>query len=147
MITGIHEKFDNRTIVILSTTTTNLPTLLPWISSILTLFPYRPLCITNDTRFASGSTSGNSVQSGKYSKLFTPTRDTNTTSNDSFDPSTIMSTQTPRGNVWSNTFDCQACAVTMNTDPTRTHRQLYHQTTNGPSHFEIRPFALQDDQF
>jgi hypothetical protein len=149
MITSIHEKFDNRTVII-STTTTSLPTLQPWISSILTPFPYHPLCTTNETRSALGSTGGTLVQSGKYSKLFAPTRDTDTTSNDSFDPSTIISTQTPRGNVWSTgpplnvTFNLRARSVTMHTDPTRTHGQPYNRTVYGSMRMETT--NLNDEQ-
>ena len=92
MIMGIHENFDNRAITI-STTAEHLTTLKTWIATIIPWYPYRPLVSTTEPR-SNGSTDGNSVRTGKYSKLFAPTLKTDTTADNSFDPSTITSVRT-----------------------------------------------------
>ena len=88
---------------------------------------------------SNGSLDGNSVRSGKYSKLFAPTLETDTTVDISFDPSTITSVRTPRANSWINgpplnvTFDRQASrSVTLNMTPnTRTYFSSLRQSDNG----------------
>jgi len=96
----------------------------------LTLYPYRPLCTTNDN-----STSPNSAspRPGKYAKICTPTVSTEETTDaeDSFDPSAITFKQSPRTNAWANgppltvTFDREARSVTLQDKPsyaTRTNK-------------------------
>ena len=127
MITAVHENLDNRSVIV-STTTSHFPALMNWIQSILPLYPYNPQCTFNDDRTGNTSANGNSTRSGKYSKIFSPSLETDTTANVSFDPSTIASTRTSRTNAWNNgpplnvTFDRGNRAVTMNpTAATRTY--------------------------
>ena len=137
MIMGVHENFDNRVIAV-SMTEEHLTTLKSWLATILPLYPYRPLVSTPESR-SNGSLDGNSVRTGKYSKLFAPTLETNTTVDNSFDPSTITSVRTPRANSWTNgpplnvTFDRRASrSVTLNTTPnTRTYSSALRQSDNG----------------
>ena len=137
MIMGVHENFDNRAITV-STTKEHLTTLKTWLATILPLYPYRPLVSTPESR-SNGSLDGNSVRTGKYSKLFAPTLETDTTVDNSFDPSTITSVHTPRANSWTNgpplnvTFDRRASrSVTLNTTPnTRTYSSALRQYVNG----------------
>ena len=136
MITGVHENFDNRAIT-LSTTEEHLMTIKTWLTTLLPLYPYRPLVSTTEPR-PNGSNDGNSVRTGKYSKLFAPTLETDTTAENSFDPSTITSVRTPRTNPWNTgpplnvTFDRQARSVTLNPTPnTRTFYSAQRPTDNG----------------
>ena len=130
MITAIHEHFDNKTISI-STTEHHAIEVMTWLSSVLPLFPYRPIAIDDSNNRPSGSSKGgHSVKSGKYSKVFTPATDTDSTSDSTFDPSTIASSRPSRQNAWNNgppinvTFDRRPSprSVTVNpTPPTRTY--------------------------
>ena len=137
MILGVHENFDNRAITV-STTEEHLTTLKTWLATILPLYPYRPLVSSPESR-SNGSLDGISVRTGKYSKLFAPTLETDTTVDYSFDPSTITSVRTPRANPWTIgpplnvTFDRRASrSVTLNTTPnTRTYSSVTRQPDNG----------------
>lgn len=127
LISGVHEKFDNRAIT-LSITEDNLMTVKTWLTTVLPLYPYRPLVSVSDPSNSQESTNGNSVRTGKYSKLFTTTNETDTTADNSFDPSTISSVRTPRTSAWNQgpplnvTFDRRARSVTLNTQSnTRTY--------------------------
>jgi len=142
MIDAIYENFDNRSITI-STTTTKMTSLLPWITSILLLFPYRPLCSVNDDRHPKSPTNDTTTRSSKYAKIFTPTAETdNSTVEDSFDPSTISVRRVPKANAWANgpplnvTFDRESRSVTLQDTPSsntinnnpRTYTNYGHQT-------------------
>ena len=108
-----------------------------WISTILPLYPYRPLLTTSDAQ-STGSINDNSVRTGKYSKIFAPTLDTDPTANESFDPSTITPARTTRPNAWNNgpplnvTFDRRSNASRTGVlrDPTQANstRMSYAET-------------------
>ena len=134
VITAIYENFDNKSITV-CTTATDLPKLMPWLISILPLFPYRPLCTTNEDR--NTTLTDNGTRTSKYSKIFSPSIDTDTTTNaDSFDPSTITFTRTPpKANAWANgpplnvSFDREARSVTMNPTPSSSKRTSNQNST------------------
>jgi len=150
MITAVHEHPENRSITV-STTATDLPNLLPWITSILPLYPYRPLCTVNDHRNLT-PTNDNSNRMGKYAKIFSPTVETDsTTADDSFDPSTISFKRTPTtsNNAWANgpplnvTFDREASPVTFKPPATRTTNP---STTNNLSTSTLRTYSQYGQQ-
>jgi hypothetical protein len=123
MIDAIYENSNNRSITISTTATTQMPSLLPWITSILPLFPYRPLCTVNDDRNSKSPTNDTTTRSSKYAKIFTPTAETDdSTVEDSFDPSTISVRRIPKANAWANgpplnvTFDRESRSVTLQQD-------------------------------
>jgi hypothetical protein len=92
MITAIHENFDNRTITI-STTDPYVPAIMTsWLSTILPMFPYCPIGV-DDNNHTPGSKSGHSTMTGKYSKVFAAAMDTDSTSDTTFNLSTIASSR------------------------------------------------------
>jgi hypothetical protein len=128
MITAIHENFDNRTIAI-STAEPHVHDSMEWLSQVLPMFPYRPFTV-DDIRNP-GPKGSRSVATGKYSKVFAAATDTDSTSDSTFDPSTIASSRPSRQNAWTKgppinvTFDRRPSSRTVSVNPT-THSHTYY---------------------
>ena len=97
------------------------------------MFPYRPVMAPvpplqyTTTSGASVTTTG----TGKYSKVFAPIADTDSTTDTTFDPSTIASARTSRTNAWSRgppinvTFDRRPSSRSVPAQPTPVQPRTY----------------------
>jgi len=101
MIDRVHVHKD-KTSVIIAVNSKNVKSVEEWLDEKLPDYPYGP---TRDTRPTSNASIGSSSnRTGKYSKIFGQAKENDSSTECSFDPSTIASTTSPRykNNAWSN---------------------------------------------
>ena len=146
MINEIHDKFDNKTLII-STTEQNVQEITKWLKEVLPMFPYSPTVADPGKRYTDGGgTSVTTRGTGKYSKVFAPITDTDSMTDTTFDPSTIASSRTTRTNAWTNgppinvTFDRRPRSrpVSTNQPPYQPRTYAASQGMNDHSQNHIR---------
>ena len=142
LINAIHDKLDNRSIII-STTDQNVKEVAQWLTTIIPMFPYRLVLADSTIPYNTPTGSVTTGKIGKYSKVFGPEgTDTDSTSDTTFDPSTIASTRTTRTNAWNNgppinvTFDRRPSTRTVSV----------HQTPLQPRTYAASQGMIEPDQ-
>jgi len=129
MIDAIHANFDNKSITI-STTYSQFQELMEWVKLVTPVFPYNPVLADGVNRDAN-SKSENTRGTGKYSKVFAPATDTDSTTDTTFDPSTIASSRTARTNAWTQgppinvTFDRRPSTRSVSVNPNPSQPRTY----------------------
>jgi len=96
-IDHIHPRAEKNTVIV-TMNMTKVKETEKWLDNILPTYPYKPTRDEASTTLSIGST-----RTGKYSKIFGTNKETESTTESSFDPSTIASTISPRTkNAWNN---------------------------------------------